>query len=75
MTEKARLLRILKDAGCDEATIEKYLQLQCKDRHQEQYQLLYLQRAFLLEQVHVSQQQIDCLDYLIFMTKKQKTKT
>ena len=69
--EMTRLLRNLKDAGCDEAMIQKYLQLQKEGKRQEQFRLLSLHRASLLDQVHVSQNRIDCLDYLIY-TMKQK---
>ncbi len=64
------LLRNLKDAGCDSATIERYFQLQKEGRRQDQYRLLCLHRASLLDQVHISQHKIDCLDYLIYTMKK-----
>ena len=60
--EITRLLRNLKDAGCDEAMIQKYLQLEKEGKRQEQFRLLSLHRASLLDQVHVSQNRIDCLD-------------
>lgn len=61
-----RLLRNLKDAGCDEATIQKYLQLQQEGKRQEQLRLLALYRASLLDRLHVDQNRIDCLDYLLY---------
>ena len=61
-----RLLRNLKDAGCDEATIQKYLQLQQEGKLQEQLRLLALHRASLLDRLHVDQNRIDCLDYLLY---------
>lgn len=61
-----RLLRNLKDAGCDEATIQKYLQLQQEGKRQEQLRLLALHRASLLDLLHVDQNRIDCLDYLLY---------
>lgn len=70
MPEEERLLRNLKDAGCDAATIQKYLELQGEGRLQEQYKLLRSHRASLLDQVHVSQRMVDCLDYLIYEMKK-----
>lgn len=69
--EMTRLLRNLKDAGCDEAMIQKYLQLQKQGKRQEQFRLLSLHRASLLDQVHVSQNRIDCLDYLIYTMKQE----
>ena len=70
---KTRLLRNLKDAGCDEAMIQKYLQLQKEGRRQEQFRLLALHRASLLDRVHVSQSMIDCLDYLVYSMKKEES--
>ncbi len=72
MTKKTQLLRNLQDAGCDKATIARYIQLQKEGRQQEQYKLLSMHRALLLEQLHVSQHMIDCLDYLIYMMKKEQ---
>lgn len=69
---KTRLLRNLKDAGCNEAMIQKYLQLQKEGKRQEQFRLLALHRASLLDQVHVSQSMIDCLDYLVYSMKKEE---
>lgn len=70
--EMARLLRNLKDAGCDEAMIQKYLQLQKEGKRQEQFRLLSLHRASLLDRVHVSQNMIDCLDYLVYTMKRKQ---
>ena len=73
MSEEVKLLRNLKDAGFDEDTIQKFLELQKDGRTGEQYRLLYMQKALLLDQVHVSQHMIDCLDYLVYSMKKEKT--
>ena len=70
--ERTRLLRNLKDAGFDEATIQKYMELQKAGRRQEQYRLLALHRAVLLDQVHTNQHMIDCLDYLVYEIKKEQ---
>ena len=70
--ERTRLLRNLRDAGCDEAIIQKYFQLKEEGKRQEQYRLLSMHRASLLDKLHVSQQMIDCLDYLIFSMKKEQ---
>lgn len=71
MSEEERLLRNLKDAGCDETTIQKFIQLHKEGRQQEKYRLLAKHRASLLEQVHVRQQMVDCLDYLVYTMKKE----
>ena len=69
--EMTRLLRNLKDAGCDEAMIQKYLRLQRKRKRQEQFRLLSLHRTSLLDRVHASQRMVDCLDYLICTMKQE----
>ena len=72
ISEEERLLRNLKDAGCDDAKIEKYLELEKQGKQQEQLRLLSLHRASLLDRVHLNQNMIDCLDYLIYSKKKNK---
>lgn len=72
MPEEERLLCNLNDAGCDEAIIRRYLQLQKEGKRQEQLRLLSIHRLSLLDQVHVSQHMIDCLDYLVYEMKKEK---
>ena len=72
MSAEAKLLRNLKDAGFDEDTIQKFLELQKDGRTGEQYRLLSMQKALLLDQVHVSQHMIDCLDYLVYSMKKKQ---
>ncbi len=73
-SEDARLLRNLKDAGCDETTIDRYFRLRKEGRVKEQYRLLSMQRALLLDRVHVSQRMVDCLDYLVYEMKKEESK-
>lgn len=68
--EKERILRNLKDAGCSDGMIQKYLQMQMDGRRKEQYRLLAMHRATLLDRIHADQQMIDCLDYLIYTIKK-----
>lgn len=72
MSKETQLLRNLKDAGCDEATIKSFFRLQSEGRRQEQYRLLSMHRASLLDKVHVSQKMIDCLDYLVYTMKNEK---
>ena len=66
-TQTERLLiRNLKDAGCSEADTQRFLKLGQGGRRRDQLRLLATHRASLLDQLHVSQRQIDCLDYLIY---------
>ncbi len=70
LTEEELLLRNLKDAGCSEEEIGKYLSLETEGREKEQLRFLSAHRAKLLNQVHDSQEMLDCLDYLIYTMKK-----
>lgn len=72
MPQRMHILRNLKDAGCDERTIQTYFELESAGRNKEQYRLLSAHRVSLLEQVHVSQHMIDCLDYLLYTMKEEK---
>lgn len=69
-----RLLRNLEDAGCDEAMIQKYLQLYYEGRSKEQYRLLSMRRAALLDRIHTSRNMVDCLDSLIYIMRKEEAK-
>ena len=60
------LIRNLKDAGCGETDIQLFLKLGQAGRRRDQLRLLATHRAALLDQLHVSQRQIDCLDYLVY---------
>lgn len=68
---KTQIKRNLEDAGCNSKQIENFMaHLKSEDINK---QLLFLkcQRCTLLEDVHVVQKKIDCLDYLIYSLKKQ----
>ncbi|UYZ82731.1 hypothetical protein MTZ49_08890 [Entomomonas sp. E2T0] len=62
----------LKDAGCKEAFIAKYIDLQAKGNTAEQLRILLRHRCQLLELLHEKQKQIDCLDYLLYSLKKSR---
>lgn len=64
---KEMLVRNLQDIGLDNESIDKFLSLH---QHHEQLQILYNQRCKLLEKIHADQKQIDCLDYLVYIIKK-----
>jgi hypothetical protein len=61
------MMQSLKDAGCDGVMIKQYLQA----KPVEQLRILTGYRSALLEKLHTKQKQLDCLDYLIYMMKKQ----
>ena len=74
MCENGKLIRNLKDAGLDDNAVHQFMALQKQGRTEEQRRLLVWHRASLLDQIHVSQHKIDCLDYLIYSMKKQTNK-
>lgn len=66
------LLQNLKDAGCNSKMIKRFLELEQLGKKQEQLHLLFMYRADLLEKLHISQNKLDCLDYLVYKIKKNK---
>lgn len=65
------IIQNLKDAGCDKTTIESFMKYMQCGRHKDSAQLLEAHRCSLLDKLHQNQKQIDCLDYLLFMLKKE----
>lgn len=73
MTEKNKaIIENLADAGCDETIIRDFL------RHIEanncigQSRILSQHRGELLDRIHTSQKQLDCLDYFIHYQQKRE---
>lgn len=60
----------LKDAGCDEEFIQNYENLLTQHKTNAQLDMLAAYRKKLLDELHTVQKHIDCLDYLIYKTKK-----
>ena len=71
---QTRLLRNLKDAGFDEAMIQKYLQLQKEGKRQEQFRASFFAQSisFLDWVFMLSENMIDCLDYLVYSMKNEE---
>ena len=67
------LYQNLVDAGCDRATIQKCIVLFQGNRTGELLRLLSFHRKLLLDAIHCNQKQLDCLDYLVYKTKKEST--
>lgn len=64
-------LQNLCDAGCDEETLRAYCALEARKAQSptaahEQLRLLRQYRRALLGELHVCQEKLDCLDYLIY---------
>ena len=65
MSEELR--QNLMDAGCDGSQIEAFEHLAAEG---DRVDLLEAHRKALLDQLHRSQRQIDCLDYLLYQLRK-----
>lgn len=63
---RKNILENLKDAGCEQNFINEFF----KYEKTVQLNLLAKHRINLLDKLHKSQKQIDCLDYLIFNLKQ-----
>ena len=66
-----RIQRNLSDAGCDDAQIVYFLELEQKQQRKEQYQFLKQHKALLLKELHRDQYKIDCLDYMVYIMEKE----
>ncbi len=64
-----KLIQNLKDANCSQDFIEKFL----KAGKEAGTKLLAGHRKQLLNELHINQKRIDCLDYLIFTLKNEST--
>ena len=62
----------LKDAGCTDEMVEKFMALQGSEGKEQQLRLLSGHRKRLLEKLHEDKRQIDCLDYLIYQMEKKR---
>ena len=63
----------LKDAGCDEQTIEKCMELIKRKNYRGLLPIISDYRKSLLNTVRLGQKKIDCLDYLIYKIQKENT--
>lgn len=70
-----RLRRNLSDAGCDDALIARFLELERTHCRCEQYRMLARQKAALLQMLHCVEYKIDCLDHLLYLMHKQDAET
>lgn len=61
----------LKDAGCSDELVEKFMALQDGEEEQ-QLRLLCTHRKQLLENLHREEKRIDCLDFLIYQIQNKK---
>lgn len=60
----------LVDAGCNQKTIQRFMKLAQENNVEALLSQLCMYRKHLMEQTHNYQENIDCLDYLIYSLKK-----
>ena len=63
----------LLDAGCDGKTVSSCMDYAKKGEWNVLPSLLKQHRKILLERLHTDQQQIDCLDFLLYRNKKENS--
>lgn len=68
--DNASIIQTLRDANCDEATVNKFLLLKDEGRMSEAIRLLSCHRCELLNALHEAQKPIHILDYLINKLRK-----
>lgn len=64
--------RNLKDAGCKQKEIERFLDELRRGDKDKQLRLLESHRERLLSKVHTEERRIDCLDYLAYQIRQGK---
>ena len=66
------LMQNLKDAGCPPELIDRFVICQDAGKTRDALRVLAAHRAVLLDEMHASQDKLDCLDYLIFQLRKER---
>ena len=64
------VVKNLRDAGCSPDVISKFLTCRDAGRTQDSLRVLALHRASLLDELHASQDKLNCLDYLIYQIRE-----
>ena len=73
-TSRDAVVKNLKDAGCDSDVISKFLTCRDAGRTHDSLRVLALHRASLLDELHASQDKLNCLDYLIYQIRESMKK-
>lgn len=75
LIKQETIVQNLKDAGCTDDFVARFLQIMKRGSTVEQLRLLSNQRSRLLEQLHIEQKKLDCLDFLRYSLQKQAENT
>lgn len=65
------VIQNLRDAGCDESQISRFMEHYDGGDCRGECKTLAEHRKCLLDTIHLTQRQIDCLDYLAYQIKKE----
>lgn len=68
--EQEKTIQNMKDAGCSEDTISRFLICYQAGDIKGELNVLSRHRQNLLDQIHKEQKEIDCLDYLVYQIEK-----
>ncbi len=66
------MVQNLKDAGCSVQTIEKVCRLYGNGQVHDAIKALRKHRCGLMDNLHESQERVDCLDFLVWRMEKEK---
>ena len=69
-TAQDAVVKNLEDAGCSPDVISKFLTCRDAGRIRDSLRVLALHRASLLDELHASQNRLNCLDYLIYQIRE-----
>ena len=69
-TSQDAVVKNLEDAGCNPDIISRFLTYRDAGRTQDSLRVLALHRASLLDELHASQDKLNCLDYLIYQIRE-----
>ncbi|MCM1467927.1 MAG: hypothetical protein NC086_07240 [Alistipes sp.] len=72
---ETEVIQNLEDAGCDEKTISAYIEKMRNGEQEAGRRILETYRRSLLEDLHGVQKHIDCLDYLLWQTRKKNERS
>lgn len=70
--ERQEIIRILKDAGCEEDFIIRFISVMDIYQNKKALKLLREWRNHLMDEIHSNQHKLDCLDYLIRMLSNER---
>lgn len=64
--KQAVLYENLCDAGCDSQTIEQCVSMVGNHQQEELLRILAGKRSELMDEIHMAQKRVDCLDFLVY---------